>query len=159
MSRNKALTNEIPSVKIKNGKEITTFYHADGRIKRRRVKTMIEGESETQQQFLEECDVNRIMAQANRGMEITHLKRSQPIYMDMTQFPPDYQAALEVVKNAEQAFNDLPSAVRTRFQNQPDQLIEFLSNNENHSEAISLGLIEKKPEPVKVTEPPIEEKK
>lgn len=137
-------------------KKITTYYHPDGRVKRRSVQTLITGDSETQQQFKDECDVNNIMAQYLKTGQITHLKRSQPVYMDMTQFPPDYQAALEVVRQSEEAFNDLPSDLRTRFENQPEQLIEFLSNPKNYAEAQSLGLVEKKPDPVQPVEPPKE---
>lgn len=41
---------------------------------------------------------------------------------------------------AENSFNMLPSEIRNRFQNDPGQLIGYLSDEKNNEEAYKLGL-------------------
>lgn len=59
-----------------------------------------------------------------------------------------YQDAMEVVLKADNAFYELPSAVRKRFDNDPAKLLDFLQDNNNLDEAVKLGLIDKPVTPV-----------
>lgn len=104
-----------------------------------------ETKSLTQQQFVEECDINNIVNNYLKTGEITHLAASSPLYADVTEIP-DFQSALNFVIEAGNAFMDLPSKIRERFNNDPQKLMDFISDNENREEAIRLGLIEA-PEP------------
>ncbi len=63
-----------------------------------------------------------------------------PTYGDFTG-PSDYHTALNKIMDAEEAFSDLDSRLRDRFQNDPAQLLEFISNSENYEEALNLGLL------------------
>ncbi|QXP08275.1 MAG: internal scaffolding protein [Arizlama microvirus] len=110
-----------------------------------RVTTVNEEPSKTQQSFADECDINKIMQKYHKGLAITHINRNRGIYADLSTFT-DYQLALHKVMDAQQAFEALPARMRSRFQNDPQQLIEFLADPNNKNEAIELGLIEKKPE-------------
>lgn len=53
----------------------------------------------------------------------------------------DYHDAINRAQQAQDAFMELPAAVRARFSNDPGKLIDFLSDDKNRSEAVELGLI------------------
>lgn len=70
-----------------------------------------------------------------------------------------FMEATLLVQEASNAFVSLPSAVRERFKNDPGKLLEFLGDEKNYDEALSLGLVEKKefspvPTPIAEAEPP-----
>lgn len=107
-----------------------------------RVQLVNEEPSRTQQQFRDECDINNIMKQYKATGSITHVNnRNQGVYADLVNLP-DYKEQLENVIAARQLFNDLPAALRKRFSNDPQELIDFLSDSNNRDEAIKLGLID-----------------
>ena len=102
-----------------------------------------EDASLAQQHFKDECDINNILRQFN----LTGLLPESPLsprYGDFTGIG-DYHTALNQVIAAEDEFMSLPATLRARFENDPAQLIEFLDKPENFDEAISLGLVNKKP--------------
>jgi phage internal scaffolding protein len=95
-----------------------------------------------QQHFKDECDINNILRQFN----ITGLLPESPLsprYGDFTGIT-DYHSALNAVMAAEDGFMALPADIRSRFMNDPEQLIEFLNDPANKDEAIQLGLVDKK---------------
>ena len=99
-----------------------------------------EDASLAQQHFKEECDINTILQKFN----ITGLLPENPLsprYGDFTGIS-DYHTALNRVIAAQDEFDALPANIRARFENDPAQLIEFMENSENRSEAEKLGLIE-----------------
>jgi phage internal scaffolding protein len=92
-----------------------------------------------QQQFKEECDINNIMEKF--GM--TGLIPQAPLtasYGDFTGVN-DYHTALNAIIAAEEQFDALPAQLRARFDNDPANLIDFMENPENRSEAENLGLV------------------
>jgi phage internal scaffolding protein len=94
----------------------------------------------TQQHFKDECDINNILRQFN----ITGLlpeSTLSPRYGDFTGIS-DYHTALNRVIAAEDEFMALPAQIRSRFDNDPANLIEFLENSDNKDEAIKLGLVD-----------------
>jgi phage internal scaffolding protein len=93
----------------------------------------------TQQHFKDETDINNILRQFN----ITGLLPESPLsprYGDFTGIS-DYQTALNQVIAAEDEFMALPAQIRSRFDNDPAKLIEFIGNSDNKDEAIKLGLV------------------
>lgn len=94
----------------------------------------------TKQAFIEECDINQIMARYESTGIIDHLNPAQPIYGDASAIP-DYREALEVVMNAEEAFMSLPATVRREFDNDPAMMLEFIQNPANRERCVELGLI------------------
>jgi len=119
----------------------------------KRIQTAIHDRPITQQQFKDECDINKIMEKYQRTGQITHLARNQGIYADLTSLG-DYQQSLQKVIDAENAFDTLPAKVRERFGNDPAGLLTFLADPQNKEEAIKLGLIEKpKKAPTPTNEP------
>ena len=112
--------------------------------------------SMTKQSFKDECDINVILARyENTGMyrdPLTTRGSCAPLFDDFTA-APDYMDAQNFVIEAGEMFDALPSRIRKRFGNSPAQLLEFLADSANVSEAISLGLISAPVEPEPQSEP------
>lgn len=124
---------------VKGQKEITI--RANGT---KRVRTINNLPSRTQQQFKEQCDVNNIMAKYKKTGTITHVRNAaNGVYMDLTEIPDLLTARLQL-QEAETAFLQMPASLRHKFNNDPAELISYLSNPSNHTEAIHLGLMVKR---------------
>lgn len=52
----------------------------------------------------------------------------------------DYRSAIEAVRSAEASFMAMPAEVRSRFENDPQQFLEFCVNPANLEEMRKLGL-------------------
>lgn len=99
----------------------------------------------TQQHMRDECDINIMVERFARGQDVPVPPAWPSVDLDRNY---SYQEMLNTVIAAEQAFFSLDAKLRERFQNDPAQLMEFLSSDKNRDEAISLGLIDKAVEPV-----------
>lgn len=100
-----------------------------------------EDASLTRQEFVEESDINNIMKRYASGMPLPSGSR-MPVFDDFSDVP-HYAKAFEIVQRSQEAFAQLPSAVRERFANDPQQLLVFLQDSKNRDEAVKLGLIDK----------------
>lgn len=104
-----------------------------------------------QQHFKDECDINYILK--NFGIEALATNPLTPRYGDFSDVV-DYHSALNSVIAAESEFMALPANIRTRFDNDPAKLIDFMENPANRQEAESLGLIAKtEPVPIGLLDP------
>lgn len=121
-------------------------------FQRRRFPTIITGESRTIQEFKDECDINRIIRHYSQTGMISHVNRRKPIFADVPNL--DFGEALNIVLEGKEAFSQLPSDVRRRFNNDPAEMLEFCSDLGNLAEMAELGLIPQ--ERVEVSTPPIE---
>lgn len=93
----------------------------------------------TQQQFKEQCDINNIIKNYTQTGELP-LSKKVGQFLDVSNVQ-DYHSALTTVFEAQKAFDNLPSNIRSRFENDPNQLIAFIEDDANHEEALSLGLL------------------
>jgi phage internal scaffolding protein len=107
---------------------------------RKRSQLYFEKPSRTKQAFKDECDINRIMQKYEKTRLLTHTQKTQGQYGDFSDVS-DYQTSVNAVLGAEQAFLDLPSALRKRFNNDPSEFINFTLDEKNYSEAAKLGLL------------------
>ena len=109
--------------------------------------TVICGPSKTQQHNRDANSVTKLIAKygAKRLADTLALEPSR--YGDISGFT-DYADSLNRINRANDAFDAMPSAVRNRFHNDPAELIAFLNDDKNRSEAIILGLIPAPAEPV-----------
>jgi len=109
-----------------------------------------EDATRTQQHFKDETDINNILRMFNITGQLPK-KAVTPQYGDFTGIY-DYHGALNAVIAAEDEFMTLPATLRARFDNDPQELIEFLNNEENKDEAIKLGLVK----PIEASAPIVE---
>lgn len=94
-------------------------------------------DSMVQEQFAYDCDINNIVAGMTSPMPMR-----QPVSDEVKKFSPDmYEQALLTKAKAENAFMELPSEVRTFFENNPKNMLEFISKPENQAKCIELGLM------------------
>lgn len=78
----------------------------------------------TQQQFKDECDINRIVRNAQRGIAPTRYARGEPQWGDFSEVP-NLADAYETVARAEAAFMSLPAALRAELDNDPARINEL----------------------------------
>ena len=112
-------------------------------IKRRRVShqepTNLPEKARTQQQFMDECDINKIIKKAQKGIQPLFLQRGVPQYGDFSNVP-NLQQAYELVENAHDAFLNLPSGLRSELNNDPaninritaEQIARYKLSKEDH---------------------------
>lgn len=117
------------------------------------VKTENTAQSMTQQHFANEVNINSIIARYNKTGQLP-LANSIGQYGDVSDVR-DYKSALDLILRVDDDFDSLPAAIRRRFSDSPALLYEFLMDEKNYDEAVSLGLVESKPSVVE--EPVVEE--
>lgn len=108
----------------------------------------ISSPSLTQQQFADEADINKLV----KRYEVTGMYyppdvivSRKPQYGDFTGVKSAFDAYLAAeafLDDAHAQFDELPSNVRSRFDNDPSVMLEFLEDPSNYDEAKRLGLIE-----------------
>lgn len=108
----------------------------------KRVYTINNEESRTQQQFKDDVDVNNIIAKYKKTGQIMHLNRKAGVYADLSNIT-DYATMVNQTFEAQKAFMTLPAEIRRRFDNDPGKLVAFLQDPKNLEEGIKLGLYEK----------------
>lgn len=93
----------------------------------------------TKQSFKDECDINTIMGRYMRTGEMPMINLSYPQYLDVS--GADFQSHMQFIAGAQTMFNELPSDVRNRFQNDPAAFLDFCSNEKNRPEMAAMGLL------------------
>ena len=92
-----------------------------------------------QQNMKDDVDIN-VMLEKFKVTGVMPQNIVLPKYGDFSDVV-DYRSAMEAVRKAREAFMDLPANVRARFDNDPQKLLEFVSDEKNASEAERLGLL------------------
>ena len=93
----------------------------------------------TKQSFLHECNINNIMAKFQRTGQINHYAKYAPQYGEIT--GADLMDAMQTIIDADNMFEELPSTLRDRFNNDPAQFLEFIENPENREEMRKYDLV------------------
>lgn len=93
--------------------------------------------------FKDECDINNIIAKYDRTGLIDHVSNKSPIYADFSEVG-DFHSCYNRIIAAEEAFFELPAVMRERFNNDAGEFIDFIHDDKNLEEMISLGLAERK---------------
>jgi len=94
-----------------------------------------------QQQFKREADINHIIARARHTGVMPGTVR-QARFGDFSN-SASFMEMRNLVADANQHFQSLPAKIRSRFGNDPYQVVRFIEDPENRDEAIKLGFIEK----------------
>jgi phage internal scaffolding protein len=107
-----------------------------------RVMLVCEGKGRTKQSFKGECDINNIMAKFQRTGALDWKSRYEPQYADVTGI--EFQAAQDLVAGARSMFEELPSSVRSRFENDPAKFLAYANDPANGEGMIEMGLATRK---------------
>lgn len=112
--------------------------------------------SMTDQSQRDECDINVLVERF--GVVPSDMPQAVvlPQYGDYEGIF-DFQSAMQVILDAKSAFMDLPAKVRTRFNNNPQEYLEFFANPDNYDEALRLGFVVPKPSSPEGGSPPEED--
>jgi len=78
----------------------------------------------TQQQFKDECDINRIVKNAQKGIPPRFLARGEPHYGDFSRVP-DLTEAYNITHRAAEAFMTLPAQLRLELDNDPANIVHL----------------------------------
>lgn len=95
----------------------------------------------TEQHHKDDCDLNIIVKNYVRTGQLPTNQSGPGVFGDFSGAPEDYAEAVRMLDEARTAFAALPSNVRKRFNNDPQQLFAFLDNPDNRAEAEKLGLV------------------
>lgn len=95
--------------------------------------------SRTQQAFAEEVDINTIVRRFGLDGKLPESVR-MPTFGDFSEVI-DFQTAMNAQVLAREAFDAMPAGVRARFHNDPQEFVEFCSDDANAEEAGKLGLV------------------
>ena len=114
----------------------------------------------TKQSFKDECDINNIMAKYQKTGALAHANRQTPQYGFAS--PHDFAESMRIVTEAQEMFADLPSSLRNKFANSPENYLAFVQDPANAKEMAELGLLTKEAaqrlsEPPKAPEQPAAE--
>lgn len=103
----------------------------------------------TKESEKDQCDINKIMSKYEKTGQLPDMIRSNPMYGDFSQIG-DYHQCLEKVRSAEERFMMLSAKVRKNFENDPQQMLDFVNDpNTTHDMLVEKGLaIKKEPETV-----------
>ncbi len=116
----------------------------------------------TEKAHVGDTDINQIMAKALKGEHSDYIKDHAGHYGDATSL--DYFEAQTTIANANSLFEDLPSKIRNKFENNPAKFLDFVQDPKNLEEMVELKLANppqdfqktKVPEVVPPVAPPIE---
>ena len=91
------------------------------------------------QEFKADTDLNTIMRKFQKTGAIDHSKIHQGSYGIAS--PVQLHEALNLVNTAETMFNELPSSLRNKFENNAEKFLAFVQDDKNYDEARNLGLL------------------
>lgn len=112
-----------------------------------KLKTPItfKGKGRTKQAFKDETNINFILAKFQKTGVIEHQAKYQGQYGEF--LAVDYHTAMNVVLEAQEMFESVPSNIRKEFDNDPGKFLAFVGDEANRDRAVELGLVPPPPEP------------
>lgn len=104
----------------------------------------------TQAHFAEDANINTIVQRALKTGTLGDVTNArQPIFGDFT--ANDYMEMRNSIADVTQQFEALPARLRSRFANDPLQLMRFVNDPRNLAESVKLGFV-KMPEGYHINE-------
>lgn len=95
----------------------------------------------TKSEFLEECDINNIVAKAATNGGLPTGNRT-PLFDDFS-VVGDYTEIQNQIVAAKSLFEQVPSSIREKFNNDVATFLDFIDDPKNSDEAAAMGLISK----------------
>lgn len=109
---------------------------------RRRVITDVSSKpSLTKSEYRDECNINNVIARALRTGVLPGVKQ-EALYGDFTEVT-DYATAQVKIAEAKSEFEQLPSHIKEKFDNEVTTLLDWMDDPANEDEARKLGLLPK----------------
>lgn len=101
------------------------------------------GPSLVHPEFMDECDINKIMASYAVNRELPRPSPSAPRlkFADYASAPGGFFEAQLLLVGAASAWSELSLVVRERFRG-PEEVLRFLAEPGNRAEAVRLGLVD-----------------
>ena len=122
-------------------KTTNKFRPAYAQHKRYGFKTL--GESLTQQSYANEAKIQNIVKKYDSRGYFDTINRNPAQYGDFTQVT-DLSEAMNKIQSAKDNFMVIPSHIRERFNNNPQEFYEFASDEANFDELVDMGLATEK---------------
>lgn len=129
-------------------KFVTAYTPAE---KRGDFATYSDEESMAQESDMEDSDINIIMKKYNTTGLLPQINM-EALTGDFSE-AGDFRDAQEKLRAANEAFAEVPAALRRRFDNDPQKFIDFVMDDANLEETVKLGY---RQAPPKKVEPPKE---
>lgn len=82
--------------------------------------------SATRQEHKEEAEINTIVERFDRTGQLTHVSRLTGQYIDVSNIG-SFQEALAMAEHGQGVFNNLPSSIRTLFDNNAAAFMDFMA--------------------------------
>lgn len=134
-------TGEVVSNRSHPGREATRIHTGDN--------------TPVSQAAKDDADIKVIVKRMVRTGQLPTAARV-PTAGDFSEQVTDYHTAMNMVREADVQFSRLPAAIRSRFANDPQYLMDFLSDPQNNEESYKLGL-RVRPVVIPATDKPIPE--
>ena len=99
----------------------------------------------TVQAHAEDADINVLMRPYGITVKMPDNVKV-PTYGDFTHIT-DYRSALEATRKAHNDFMEIPAEVRAKFDNDPQNFLEFASNPNNLPQMVEMGLAKRREPP------------
>jgi phage internal scaffolding protein len=128
------------AVKKNNGKKLTKTQLRKFLQKEPRINADGSPKYFTEQSHKDICDINNIIKTYDKTGLLNHVNNMEYQYGNLS--GEDFKTMADTVIAAQEAFDGLPSHVRTEFRNSPEEFLRFMDNPDNREKAIQLGLIE-----------------
>ena len=90
------------------------------------------------QEFKDDADLNSIMRKFQKTGAIDHYAKYQGEYGEIG--PAGLHQAMNTVIRAQNMFDELPSSIRNRFDNNPQDFLSFVQDPDNYQEAKELNI-------------------
>lgn len=94
--------------------------------------------SRTKQAHAKEADINYIMRKYLKTGLLEHSRKHEPDYGFATS--QDFHHSMNIITKANTMFEELPSTIRSKFENKPEKFLDFVHDETNLSEMIEMGL-------------------
>jgi len=104
---------------------------------------LCEDASRTSQEFAEEVDINTIVEQFGLSGKLPQ-GLVMPVYGDFSGIN-DYHSAASAIAEANETFDQLPADIRSRFQNDPGQFVDFALDVQNRAQLEEWGMVNPQP--------------
>lgn len=83
----------------------------------------------TKQAFKEGCDINKLLSRAQIQGGLSHLEKYEAVYGDFSDF--DFYEAQLALARGKTIFQELPSEIRTEFNQSPAEFFAYVNDPEN----------------------------